>query len=180
MANYENNLNLKDYDIDQQIENYKNSILSLPCDKVEENFLIPKILIAYDEIHKQIFKEISAKINDLSEEIVQLNEENHKILQSSLENKSLVEEIKNEYKSLKTESQNLLNLAKNKLNLESKLKVLKEEENQINPRLDLEIKGLTDKLDIEIDKNRDSIKYNIIDEEKFILPREHLLFSLKK
>jgi hypothetical protein len=173
-------LNLKECNIDQQIENCKKSIICLPCDKVEENFLIPKILIAHDDIHKNIFQEISAKIKKLSEEIIQLNEENLKIQQSSIENTTRVKEIKNEFKNLKTESDNLLNLTKNKIHLECKLKSLREEEIQTNAKFESEIKSLTDKIDIEIINNRSSLKYNIIDEEKFILPREHLLNSLKK
>ena len=173
-------MNLKDCNIDQQIEDCKKSIISLPCHKVEENFLIPKILIAHDDMHKNIFLEISAKIKKLSEEIVQLNEENLKIQQSSKENTTRVKEIKNEFKNLKTESDNLLNLTKNKINLEYKLKSIREEEIQTKAKLESEINSLTDKLDVEINNNRSSIKYNIIDEKKFILPREHLLNSLKK
>jgi hypothetical protein len=165
---------LVESEIDERIEKAKLTITSLPIQKVEENFLIPKILIIQDEILDTIYSEIIKQLEIISKETIRINEE----IQNDFKN--FINEKKDEFKKLKFESHTLISNIKEKLALQKKMISLREEENELESHFNIEILNMTEKLDREILNNKRIADYKILNEEIFLLPREHFLRLIKK
>lgn len=167
-------------DLQIELEQQKKSISSLSCDKVKKHFITPKIFLTFDQILKIVFDEVRAKIESYSKEIIKLNEESKKLNSILKGERKSSKKINEEYKNLKGYTQELIKLIRHKDLLERKLDTLQTEEKRLKSDFHSEVLTLTGKFDDEITHSKNLANFNILDEEKYLKPREYFINTYKK